>query len=283
MSSFKQIALPLIFIVAAFLSFNKSLDSYGEQYTEQLMERSLTAFAIARGLNGLISVVQNTEVAMQPAGVGLTLSPGEILDPVNDLIERFSVVMLITASAAGVQTLLLKLGAWPLFSGLLALFLLAVSTYLIFNKKKNPAVNNNLIKIAAFLIIVRFAAPAMALSSELLYQGLLEQDYVAASQELENITQEIEQTETQQEVNTSEKDLIDQAKEWLDSSVKQLDVAEKIAAYKKSAELASRNVINLITIFIVQTLLFPLLFLWALIKLCKLIVSKPKQVFIHES
>lgn len=272
MFSIQKISISILLVICAFLSFSKSLDHYGEQYSEQLMERSLTAFAIARGLNGLISVVQNTEVAMQPAGVGLTLSPGEVLDPVNDLIERFSVVMLITASAAGVQMLLLKLGAWPLFSILLAVFLLGLSAYYLLVKDRSPKLSNKLFKIASLLILIRFAAPAMALTSEMLYQGLLEKDYQESSQQLENITSEIEQTEAVQESN--EQGMLEQAKEWFDSSVKQLDVTEKIEAYKQAAEQASRNVINLITLFIVQTLIFPLLFLWLLFKVGKVIIKR---------
>jgi hypothetical protein len=71
-------------------------------------------FAVARTLNGVISAAQGTEVALEPGGVGVVLSVGEILDPINDLIERFSAVMLIAASSLGLQALLLNIlqGSW---------------------------------------------------------------------------------------------------------------------------------------------------------------------------
>lgn len=54
------------------------------------MARAAYTFALVRGLNGVIALIQGTEVVVSPAGMGLTLTVGEILDPINDLAERFS-------------------------------------------------------------------------------------------------------------------------------------------------------------------------------------------------
>ena len=71
----------------------------GDDRLEQAFSRALIGYAIARGLNGAISVAQGTEVAVQPAGIGLNFAPGEILDPINDLVERFSWIMMLAASS----------------------------------------------------------------------------------------------------------------------------------------------------------------------------------------
>ena len=68
--------------------------------------------AVARTLNGVISVAQGTEVALEPGGVGVNLTVGQILDPVNDLIERFSAVMLVASSSLGLQNILLVMTGW---------------------------------------------------------------------------------------------------------------------------------------------------------------------------
>src|SRR5688572_8008496 len=86
-------------LVAA--SFWHGMDTYAEEQVEAALQRALVAFAIARGLNMVISVAQGTEIAIQPAGVGVKLAPGELLDPVNDLIEQFSTVMLFAAASLG--------------------------------------------------------------------------------------------------------------------------------------------------------------------------------------
>ena len=77
------------------------LDNSGRTYTEDGIKRALATYAIARGLNGVISVAQGTEVAVEPVGVGVTFTPGQILDPINDLIERFSWIVLASSVSLG--------------------------------------------------------------------------------------------------------------------------------------------------------------------------------------
>ena len=94
------------------LSSVTSVDRYARADFDVLFQRALVTFALARTLNGLISAVQGTEIALQPAGVGITLTPGEILDPLNDLVERFSWIMLGASISLGVQQVLLDVGQW---------------------------------------------------------------------------------------------------------------------------------------------------------------------------
>ena len=84
----------VLLLLVAVLSVTPFVDQRAAADYEQLFQRAFITFALARTINGVISVVQGTEVALQPAGVGVTLTPGEILDPVNDLVERFSWIMM---------------------------------------------------------------------------------------------------------------------------------------------------------------------------------------------
>ncbi|WP_251358438.1 hypothetical protein [Kangiella sp. TOML190] len=256
--------------LASVLAFTQALDKYGYQYTDEALKRSLVAFGIARGLNGLISVAQEAEIAMQPAGVGLTLSPGEILDPVNDLIERFSNIMLISASALGVQKLLLSISAWHYFNYLAIVFWLAIAIFLVLNRHHNPKLQSRLITIGLFLVLVRFITPVMALSSQGLYQIFLKQDYIEASQGLEHLSQDLEaESETTHSEANADASVLEKAQAWFSDTVSEFDIQKQIESYKQAAESASQDVIKLITLFVVQTLIFPLLFLWLLIALGK--------------
>ena len=84
-------------------------DEVGAGHVDAALKRALLGYAVARGLNGAISVAQGTEGAVQPAGVGVNFAPGEILDPINDLVERFSWIMMLAASSLGVQKVLLAM------------------------------------------------------------------------------------------------------------------------------------------------------------------------------
>ena len=67
-------------------------------------------------MNALISVAQGTEISAQPLGVGGTLAPGQLLDPLNDLVEQFSALMLAASIAFGIQKVLITIGAYWLIS-----------------------------------------------------------------------------------------------------------------------------------------------------------------------
>ena len=261
-------------LIAGLLAGSKAVDHYGEQYTDQALERSLIAFAVARGLNGLISVAQEAEIAMQPAGIGLTLSPGEILDPINDLIERFSVVMLVTASALGIQKLMLSIGAWDYFNYLIIAFWAFTAGYLWLKHFKQRQANPLILKVALFLVLVRFATPIMALGSEALYQGFLANDYQEASQGLQQTEATIRQHTPDDVTGDEELSGLEKTKRWFSDAADQLNLKKQIASYQEAAEQASQSVIQLITVFIVQNILFPLLFIWLFVRFGRSILKK---------
>ena len=68
----------------------------------------MIAFGLARALNGAISVIQGTELELHPAGVGVSFAPGQLIDPINDLVERFSWLMLASSTSLGVQKILMS-------------------------------------------------------------------------------------------------------------------------------------------------------------------------------
>ena len=65
----RALAALLIGALALVVSLTGLADRVGEQAVESGLQRALVAFAIARSLNGVISVVQGTEIAVQPAGI----------------------------------------------------------------------------------------------------------------------------------------------------------------------------------------------------------------------
>ena len=65
------------------LAFTGVADELSESYAATALERAFVTWAVARGLNGVISVAQGTEIALEPGGVGVNLTVGQILDQVT--------------------------------------------------------------------------------------------------------------------------------------------------------------------------------------------------------
>lgn len=246
------------------LSFSGALDRWGEDYTASGFKRALATFAVARGLNGVISVAQETELVLQPVGVGVTLAPGQILDPINDLIERFSWVMLAATTSLGLQNLLLDVASWWGFS---VLALLAAVWW--FWSKRQPDGDGRVgrkvaSRVLLLVLMLRFAVPVLALTSELVFDVFLQPRYAESVEKLEQASGQVESLNDSFESATG---LKERAKQWLRSAGDNLSVKDKMQAYKEAATQATESAIELIVIFVFQTILLPLFFLWALLRL----------------
>ena len=138
------------------LSHLKTLDAHGLSVTEQGLSRALVTFGVSRGLNGVISVVQGTEVAVEPVGIGMTFTPGQILDPVNDLVERFSTIVLVAGTAFGLQRVALEVTAANAYLWLTSIVVLLALILLWVRKGIAPWLKTLVMRAAVVLLIVRY-------------------------------------------------------------------------------------------------------------------------------
>ena len=277
MINIKQLFLTIFAVVFLYVAHNGSIDDYAEAYTEQGLNRTLVTFAVSRSLNGIISVVQGTEVAVSPAGIGLNFAPGQILDPINDLIERFSWVVLASGTSLGIQRLLLEITSSTGITWLLSILLLImlVSLWLPESIKNRYASPITLLgKGVLIILFLRFSIPLIAIANEVLYLNFSEQRYEEAQVSLnssaitlQNIN---EGTSPNENLSTEDAGLIGTVEAWFDRSDKSFDFEEQIDALKSEADNISQQVINMIVVFVMQTFILPLFFLWLLVRVAKL-------------
>jgi len=273
----KQLTQKIIITITLLLSLLAShlywLDSFAEEYTEQGIKRTLITYAVSRSLNGVISVAQGTQVAVSPAGVGFTFAPGQILDPVNDLIERFSWVVMVSGSSLGIQRLFLSISSSQLIIWSLTLISLIYLILLWLNKSKlNMGWQSRLTKTVIIIVFIRFSVPIVAVINEALYVGFLQSQYESSQTQLENTSSNIEiiNQESKEKVKQSTQDgVFNKVEQWFDQTKKSLDVKTQMSSLKQAAADVSEQVINMIVVFVVQTIIFPLLFLWLLIRASK--------------
>ena len=122
----------------------------------------------------------------------------------------------------------------------------------------------------------RRRSPAVAgLANEGVYRVFLEDEYVSATQQLEFTAEEIGQLNKQNnfnQPNISKKSVWESAKDFYKSTSEMLDVNKKIDEYKNAAKETTQHIVNLIVVFLFQTLIIPLLFIFTLYALFKYIV-----------
>ena len=253
------------------------IDNASSEYTESGLKRTLVTYAVARGLNGVISVAQGTEVAIEPAGIGLTFTPGQILDPVNDLIERFSWVVLVSGTSLGVQELLLSVSAWLWFKLAVSISLAAAVTSIWLSGSRINWLSAFLIRLSLVLLVVRLCVPIVSFSNEVIYRNFLEPRYTASSEQLRRTSFALNELnkDAQNQVNQAEDSgsLLDNARRLYRSAADRINIEARMDALKQAAENISEHTINLIVIFVTQTILLPLLFLWLFLQIIKWIIN----------
>jgi len=97
------ITLATLFVIVT--NWLPQIDLIAQQFLSDSISSNAIIFGVVRTLNGVISVIQSTDIGIGVASVTI----GEILDPVNDLVERFSALLLVTLTALGIAQVLLFL------------------------------------------------------------------------------------------------------------------------------------------------------------------------------
>lgn len=271
-----KLIISFLFIFAIIFNLNHSFDTSSKQHIDKAFNRALITFGIAKTLNGVISIAQGTEVAIQPAGIGVNLTPGQILDPVNDLVERFSWIMLASTTSLGIQKVFLTMGVWPAFNYFLVAFLVFGLLMLFVRNRKYYHLRTVILRTSLLLIIIRFAVPFAGLANEGIYHVFLQSEYVTSTQKLESTAKQIGQLNENESFNQPDikkKSVWESAKAFYNSTSEMLDINKKIDAYKQAAKETTNHVVNLIVVFLFQTLIIPLGFVFLVYALFRYIIK----------
>jgi len=245
-----KIFLTIILVLLSVFSLLSELDDAALKIYDETFDRAIYSFALAKGLNAVISVLQSSEVNLS-FFVGATIGVGQILDPINDLVERFSVIMLLASISLGVQHLLLIISK-SLFVKILLIVFSSLAVLFIWMKKFETSYALRMsMKLVLVLVVLRFGAVLFIYTNEMLYNEVYANEYNAS------------------------KDFVHGYKSNLESLQQdQKRLAASLNKLESKSETFSNKVIKLITIFVVTTILFPLLFVWLFIFIIKMIYNK---------
>lgn len=239
------------------------LDDKAHSVLQHSLLLSSASFATARLIDRGIAFVSEAEV-----GVGVaSVKPGQLLKPLQDMAVRYSDLMVIAMTSIGLQLFLLefaKLAALPLFgSGIL------VSTLLILVGPASwRASSIYLLRIfIAVLLVIRIGVPLAAFGVSELSDWVLEPQRIAAEAALTGETAALQRVE-QPLTNANDGSL-----SWLRQMAAKAN--DMFSAMKSFSDTMVEKLIQLIVVYSLQTLVFPLLSLWLLWHLGRWFVRRP--------
>lgn len=251
--------LTALLLSVLLLSWTHVLDQPAASYLDTALKRTLVTFAIARALNGSISMLQDADLSVSPVGVGVTLSPGELLDPINDLIEQFSSILLLASISLGAQKILLSISGAATVSVLLSI-LLPLALLAHWRASARPW-RTLLLRAASVLLLVRFFVPVYALATQTLDRTFLEPRFEKASAALNLSRSEAQAASAEHDsVPPVEAGLGERVAGWFRDAGETLDIRARVQNLLMRLGAITEHIVTLSVVFLMQSVLLPLLF-----------------------
>lgn len=253
-----KILIVIVSCLIVFIAFSYALDTKGQELVDKSFNESVVVFGSAKALNAVISLAKGTEIGIP----FLTVAIGEVLDPINDLVEQFSLVMLASMVSLGIQKILMNFVTTDAYNYMLLFCIVVVNLWLFYRFKKDERARTLFFKITVILVFLRFAVPLMGVVNEYAYNSFVKKEYNITVLN-ENI---IEAKENIKEVteNTLEAKEEDSFMEKFTEKFDSKYYDEKIDEYIAAVDHSSEYIVALIIAFLFQTILLPLFFLFIL-------------------
>ena len=275
----RKITVTVLVVVALALSVLKPVDRMSTELTDSALRNAAVTYATARLINGAISVLKGTEVGLAVGGT-VTFSIGEILDPLHDLIEQLSLVMLVALTSLGVQKILIAMLASLLFTGLLLAcgLLLLVELWV---RLLSPAAREMLYRTFFVLLFARYFIVLIVIANQLVFDHYLADTYQDANDGLTVAGVQLEQVRVAHQRKTDAASAESGSFLGLWESVRSsLDPVQRLSAIREAAEQTLEQALALIMVFVMQTILLPLLFALLFYKIARRLASLTYQTWI---
>ncbi|GAX88030.1 conserved hypothetical protein [Lebetimonas natsushimae] len=228
----------IIFFSAVIILFSFPLyDKFTKNYINESLKSSLITYALARSLNAGISVIKNSSIEAG-AFVSGNVALGEVVDPINDAVERFSTLLTNALWVLGSEKVLYELS--KLWGFVILILILAFL---------NIFINSSILKrLILILLFLRIYMPVSALIFH----------YLEKSYFIPQINQNLNIIKYTAQNNTLNSSSINKIK-------------KEVKYYLQNSDKIIFSLLNIAAIFItkliISILIIPLLFLYILHKI----------------
>ncbi len=245
------------------------IDAEADAYFTRSIKTAAVAYATIRGVNAVVSVLKESEIELSPAGVGVNIAAGQILDPIDDMTERLSDVVVASIVSLGIQKVGYEIGEALSFKAIAVILLLIIPAVWVSRIKRADRYVGILLKVGLILLLLRFLLPAASLLNDTFYQKVLKERIDHAVENLSVVSTSYQDLSTLEDkedsgffssITGSGDGRIERAKQAF------LRVIENVEQIVES--LLTLTTLYVIA-FIMQILVVPLAILWLLVGLLR--------------
>jgi hypothetical protein len=259
------------------------LDTATGNYFHESITKAGVAYATCRAINASVSIVKESSLQLEPAGIGLSLAVGQALDPIDDMTERLSDVLVTAITSLGVQKLLHEIGI-TLVPPILAVCLFLLSILMWFDHERIRVLQRSVLQILLIIAIFRFCLPASSLVNAYIQNIFFTRQIQAARSDLALGNAEIDKLKN---LSLPPIDGVVGTIENSTAFLKQKSIAFKdaIAHTVRNMETIIESLLRLtflyVGVFLVQVVILPLFSFWVLVKLMNALFLTRFPVILH--
>lgn len=244
------------------------VDEATDRYFSQAIIEAGAAYTSCRLLNGAVSVIKGSSLQLEPAGVGVSLAAGQVLDPIDDLTERLSLILVTAITSLGTQKLAYEISV-ALGAAVLSALLLIFSVLIWLPDRWGGDISFYLLRLSLLVLAARLCLPISALVNTSVHEHFFAEKISAAVNELSASSTELQKLRTVSFPQT------DGVLETIESGTvllrqKSTQFKEAMAAMADNMTTIVGSLLKLaylyIGIFLFQVIFLPLLTFYLLVK-----------------
>ena len=264
LANINKLILLFFTLIVLFFASSFTVDESAKKMVDESFKQAIIVFGSAKALNGVISLAQGTEINLPFIVVAI----GQILDPINDLVEQFSLIMLASLVSLGIQKILLNFVTNDIFNYILFTFIIIFNIWLFKRFRNDGKLRSIFFKTTFILIFLRFSIPMISYVNDFTYNYFVKPQY-----NIEHLNENI--LKVTDNVSKINQDTIEQKQDessFFGKIVEKFDLKfyeKKVDEYKNAVDNSSEYIIDLIIVFIFQTILLPIVFIYILYVLIK--------------
>ncbi len=244
---------------------DKNTDTY---FTDSMTKASL-AYGVCRVVNASVSVIKESQIQVEPAGLGVSLAAGQVLDPLDDMTERASNILVTAIVSLGIQKIVYELcvSFAPPVIGVAVLILVGVS---LIKGDRAGAIRRTVLKTIILLAVARLCLPASSVINAYLHDDYFSPQITMAKDSLAMTSPELERLK---DMTMPEADgVVETVKSGFNYvGEKTSDLGAALKSMVKNMGSMISNLMKLsylyVAIFVVQVVLIPLGVFWLLARI----------------
>ena len=286
-----EIVKSILLLIAAvvLLNFNglelPYIDKSTDEYFTESVSKAGVAYGVCRIINASVSVIKESQIQVEPAGLGVTLAAGQVLDPLDDMTERASGILVTAIVSLGIQKVVYELSKdyAPPVIGILLILFVAVS-YI--KGSRTDRFRRLFLRFAILFAVLRLCLPASSIINSFLQENYFSPRILEASEKLTITSPELDRLK---EMTMPEAegvvDTVQSGFKFVKEKTSDLGEALKVMINNMGSMVS--NLIKLsylyVAIFVVQVILLPMCVFWIMTRLFNMLFGTGTGLAIKSS